>query len=167
MRGHRRPGQGERSAGVRTRTHANEMTKEREATISPRGRLWTAAFLIAVSTSGCATMEVQDYTFEIRGVGDLVKDVSVDYGAIAVTRKQLAKSGGGGWTQPMRVPETLNVKWTTTDGQRHEVTAPIKAKVPVDIRGKTVSAQIDGATLRVFLLERGSGLSQVGTQIYP
>lgn len=122
----------------------------------------------AVLGSGCATMESQYHTFEVRGTGELVRDISYQYGTIeSGKRPALSKGGGDGVSQAMPIPETLTIRWTTTDGRQHEVTTPVRAKVPSDIRGKRVSAQIDGPSLRVLLLS-GTGLTgSVVTQIYP
>lgn len=112
-------------------------------------------------------MELQNYTFEIRGVGAVAEDVSFQYGQIKRTIKAIGFPGGSVFVQRMEVPETLTVRWTTTDGQRHEVTALVRPKVPADIQGMTVSAQLDGPTLRVFLESQGGGAARTRTQIYP
>ena len=151
----------------------NAITRRRFTALLPQ------ALYLALLLAGCATMdaraskhslEPQDHTFELSSVGEIVSDISFEYGALERTLKHAGKGGGVGITQPMIVPEALTIKWTTVDGQTHESRVPIKSKVPADMRGKGVSVRLDGASLRVFLRTKDpakGSLEFIRTQIYP
>ena len=141
------------------------MSRRTFAALLPR------ALAMAFIPVGCATMDAQadkaqDHTFRIVSAGELVRDISYEYGDIRRTIRHARNGGGRTFIQPMPVPEVLIVKWTTSDGETHEAKAPIRSRVPADMRGNAVSAEIDKAQLRVFL-ETGPTAQRTRAQIYP
>jgi hypothetical protein len=127
----------------------------------------TTKFALLLLAAGCATMDVQDHGFQINGVGAVVQDVSYEYGPLKGTLNAIGIAGGSTHIRRMPVPETLTIKWTTADGQRHDVTVPVKSRVPRNMQNKRVSVDLDGPKLLVFLEEPSSGSTPVRTQIYP
>jgi hypothetical protein len=57
-------------------------------------------------------------------------------------------------TAPMPIPEVVDVEWTTdADQQVHEAHIPLRSKVsPAQVKDKDIIFEIDGATLKVFLV---------------
>lgn len=132
--------------------------------------LLPTVLVLSAAAPGCAAMDPpQDHTLEIRGVGQTVRDLSYEYGSVKRTRREIGAGGGSSVTQPMPVPETLTVRWTTADGKVHDVTVPIRSRVPAEMRNRTIKVEVDGPRIEVFLEtpEPGGGHRPTRSQIYP
>ena len=81
-----------------------------------------------------------------------ISNVIIQYGKI--TRRECVrgcppKSEAGLWNAPMPIPETMQVTWETSDGQKHEVTVPVKSRIRDRYRLRTLYLEFSGSQLSV------------------
>ena len=81
-----------------------------------------------------------------------ISNVIIQYGKI--TRRECVrgcppKSEAGLWNAPMPIPETMQVTWETSDGQKHEVTVPVKSRIKDRYRLRTLYLEVSGGQLSV------------------
>jgi len=135
---------------------------------SPR---WIVSlWLLMLPVVGCVAMDSRvDHSIQIINVGkSSVTDVVYTYGELGPRPIKSLGLGGGGVIKIMSIPELIDVKWTTeADGQVHEVQVPLKSKVSArEVSGKTVSIEIDGPLLKVFLVTRLPDFREERKQLY-
>jgi hypothetical protein len=122
-------------------------------------------FVLALS--GCATTMRVDHSLEIKKVGkENITDVTLIYGEVRPMHARVLGIGGGGRTAAMMIPESATVKWSTEDGQTHEVVVPIRSKTPLIMEGRIVSFEIHDSNLKVFIDRRLPDFKRERTQIY-
>ncbi len=148
-----------------TKEEKREMSAALESIRGCRQLLRSIFFVLVLS--GCATTMRVDHSLEIRKVGkEKITDVTLIYGEVRPLQTRLLGIGGGGRTGAMMVPESATVKWSTEDGQTHEVVVPIRSKAPLIMEGKTVSFEIHGSNLKVFIDRSLPDFKRERTQIY-
>jgi hypothetical protein len=95
------------------------------------------AYLVAVSAQGASMSDEPLYqTFEFGNFGHgAVTAVQITYGALTLPRGFAHKNFGPvnrvttAESEVSRVPESVTIRWTSADAQRHEVVAPIRSVV--------------------------------------
>jgi hypothetical protein len=112
--------------------------------------------------SACSTVQGLgefEHGLSVANKGDSkIFNVVIQYGKI--TRKEcvkwcLPKSEGGLWNAPMPIPDTAQVSWETADGQKHQVTVPVKSRVKDPGRLRTLYFEFSGDKLVVAQGLRG------------
>ena len=130
------------------------------------GSLLTVCGIVFVLIA-CATEMRVDHTVALRtGTPAKITDVTLVYGDMRPIHLPALGMGGGSWTRTMTVPEAATVTWSTEDGRKHEVSAPIRAKLPFSMAGNRVSFEIHGDKLKVFADKRLRDFKSERTQIY-
>ena len=119
--------------------------------------LRVCAFIgIALSFSACSTVQSMGeiaHGLSVANKGDSrISNVVIQYGKI--TRKECVpfchpKSGGGVWNAPMPIPDTMQVTWETSDGQKRDVTVPVKSRIKDRNRLRTLYLEFSGSQLSV------------------
>ena len=111
---------------------------------------------IAFAFAGCSTVQSMgeiEHGLSVANKGDSrISNVVIQYGKI--TRKECVpfchpKSGGGVWNAPMLIPDTMQVTWETADGQKRDVTVPVKSRIKDRNRLGTLYLEFSGNQLTV------------------
>jgi hypothetical protein len=112
---------------------------------------------LLATVSACSTVQGLgefEHGLSVANKGDTkIFNVVIQYGKI--TRKECVplchpKSGGGVWNAPMPVPDTAQVSWETADGQKHQVTVPVRTRVKDLRRLRNLYFQFNGDQLVVI-----------------
>lgn len=113
-------------------------------------------FALAVVLTACSTVgslaEIE-HGLSVANKGDSrISNVVIQYGKI--TRKECVpfchpKSGGGVWNAPMLISETMQVTWETADGQKRDVTVPVRSRVKDRNRLGTLYLEFSGSQLTI------------------
>ena len=115
-----------------------------------------AAISVCMALAACSTVQSLGeiaHGLSVANRGDSrISNVVIQYGK--VTRKECIpfchpKSGGGVWNAPMPVPDTMQVTWETSDGQKREVTVPVKSRIRDRYRLRTLYLEFSGSQLSV------------------
>lgn len=132
---------------------------------------WIAYLWLSVlPVTGCVAVDNRvDHSVQIKRIGVAqVVGVTYNYGILGEQKVGRLSLGGDGVTEPMPIPEFIDVEWTTeADSQKHEAHVPLKAKVSEhEVSGKIVRIEIDGAVLKVFLVARLPDFREERKQLY-
>ena len=118
-------------------------------------RVWVLIGIV-FAFAACSTVQSMveiEHGLSVANKGDSrISNVVIQYGKI--TRKECVpfchpKSGGGVWNAPMPIPETMQVTWETSDGQRRDVTVPVRSRVKDRNRLETLYLEFSGSQLSV------------------
>jgi hypothetical protein len=141
--------------------------------ISKLSAIRVAIFGVAMlSISACVGNHVKaDHTIFLNNAGNEdVHNFQVTYGNFSFPRTPIERfdhGGGGSYTMTIPIPETATVSWTTVDTQYREVVEirrHVEGKPWFDETGKIVF-EVDGGTLRVFLVRELPNFREESTQI--
>ena len=114
------------------------------------------AISVCMALAACSTVQSLgeiEHGLSVANRGDSrISNVVIQYGKI--TRKECIpfchpKSGGGVWNAPMPIPDTMQVTWETSDGQKREVTVPVKSRIRDRYRLRTLYLEFSGGQLSV------------------
>ena len=116
---------------------------------------------LAVSTlsvlSACSTVQSLgeiEHGLSVANKGESrISNVVIKYGKITRTeclRGCPPKSEAGLWNAPMPIPDTMQVSWETSDGQKRELTASVKSRIKDPRRLKNLYFQFSGDQLIVI-----------------
>ena len=116
---------------------------------------------LAVSTftalTACSTVQSLgeiEHGLSVSNKGDSrISNVVIQYGKI--TRKECLRgcppqSEAGLWNAPMPIPDTMQVMWDTSDGQKREVTISVKSRIKDPRRLRNLYFQFSGDQLNVI-----------------
>ena len=116
----------------------------------------SAAIGIAFALAACSTVlglgEIE-HGLSVANKGDSrISNVVIQYGK--VTRKHCIpfchpRSESGLWNAPMLIPDTMQVTWETSDGQKREVTVPVRSRIKDRNRLETLYFEFSGSQLVV------------------
>ena len=110
-------------------------------------------FLALAACSTVQSLGEVEHGLSVANRGDSrISNVVIQYGKI--TRKECIpfchpKSGGGVWNAPMPIPDTMQVTWETSDGQKREVMVPVKSRIKDRSRLRTLYLEFSGGQLLV------------------
>ena len=111
---------------------------------------------IVFAFAACSTVQSMveiEHGLSVANKGDSrISNVVIQYGKIM--RKECVpfchpKSGGGVWNAPMPIPDTMQVTWETSDGQKRDVTVPVKSRIKDRHRLETLYLEFSGSQLSV------------------
>ena len=114
------------------------------------------AVSVCIALAACSTVQSLgevEHGLSVANRGDSrISNVVIQYGKI--TRKECIpfchpKSGGGVWNAPMPIPDTMQVTWKTSDGQKRDVTVPVKSRIKDRYRLRTLYLEFSGGQLSV------------------
>ena len=114
------------------------------------------AVSVCMALAACSTVQSLgeiEHGLSVANRGDSrISNVVIQYGKI--TRKECIpfchpKSGGGVWNAPMPIPDTMQVTWETSDGQKREVMVPVKSRIKDRSRLRTLYLEFSGGQLLV------------------
>lgn len=130
-----------------------------------------ASVAVLLAAAGCAgTSSTVYHTVAVTQMrSNLASNVRYSYGPIKdETVGQPSPGVQISVTANLPIPEYLDVQWTTTnDGLQHSAQVPIASAVSAqDVRGNIVLIELDGPSLRVFLVQRLPNYRRRRTQIY-
>ena len=114
------------------------------------------AVSVCMALAACSTVQSLgeiEHGLSVANRGDSrISNVVIQYGKI--TRRECVrgcppKSEAGLWNAPMPIPETMQVTWETSDGEKHEVTVPVKSRIKDRYRLRTLYLEVSGGQLSV------------------
>ena len=111
------------------------------------------ALLALTACSTVRSLDEIEHGLGVANRGDSrISNVVIQYGKIM--RNECIpfchpKSGGGVWNAPMPIPDTMQVTWETSDGQKREVTVPVKSRIKDRYRLRTLYLEFSGSQLSV------------------
>lgn len=129
-------------------------------------------FVISLSLflSGCWIADDKvDHSVEIQNVGKReIIDFEYVYGDLGLRNGKFLGLGGDGVAAPMKIPEFVDVAWTTKDdGKRHEAHIPLKQLLHRDgLRNKIVSIQLNGDRVSIYIVTRLPDFQKESRKIY-
>lgn len=104
-----------------------------------------------------------DHAVRIKNVGK-TEVVNLTYTYSNLGRRTTPRLGvaGDSVTKPMPIPDHIDVEWVTeVDGLHHEAHVPFASRVSAsEVAGHTVSIEIDGAALKVYIVKRLPGFKE-------
>ena len=115
-----------------------------------------ASAVIFLALAACSTVQSSgeiEHGLSVANRGDSrISNVVIQYGKI--TRKECVpfchpKSGGGVWNAPMPIPETMQVTWETSDGQKRDAAVRVKSRIKDRNRLRTLYLEFSGGQLSV------------------
>ncbi len=124
---------------------------------------WTSGFRLGLSLavlaglSACSTVQGRGdiaHGLSVSNKGDpKIFSVVIQYGEI--TRKECIplchpKSGGGVWNAPMPIPDTMQVSWETSTGQKRQLTVPVRSRIKDPRRLRNLYFEFNGDQLVVI-----------------
>lgn len=104
-----------------------------------------------------------DHAVRIKNVGKTeVINLTYTYSTLGPRTTPRLGVAGDSVTKPMPIPDHIDVEWVTeTDGLHHEAHVPFSSKISAsEVAGHTVSIEIDGASLKVFIVKRLPGFRE-------
>ena len=119
---------------------------------------WLFWLALTLCLSGCAIGQDKkvEHGFVVQNEGEeKVTEVLIRYGEVQqrfCNPHCLPHRGGGGWFAHMPIQPEMQVSWKTADGQEHQATVPVRAKVKGDPqRLAAIDLRFKGEELKVEL----------------
>ena len=126
---------------------------------------WLFWLALALCLSGCAIGQEKkvEHGFVVQNEGEeKVTEVLIRYGEVQqrfCNPHCLPHRGGGGWFAHMPIQPEMQVSWKTADGQQHQATVPVRAKVKDLQRFARLFLEFNGDQL---IVQQGSFFSNPG-----
>lgn len=132
-------------------------------TDQPR-RYFLCSLVLMHPLIGCMAMNnAIDHAVRIKNVGKTeVVNLTYTYSTLGPRKTPRLGAAGDSITKPMPIPDYIDVEWVTeVDSLHHEAHVPFASRVSASqVAGHTVSIEIDGASLKVFIVKRLPGFRE-------
>ena len=118
---------------------------------------WLFFLALALCLSGCAIGQDKkvEHGFDVQNLGTAwISAVVIHYGNVTYEdcKRSCAKGGGSFYGVYMPIQPEMQVSWKTADGQEHQATVPVRAKVKGDPqRLAAIDLRFKGEELKVEL----------------
>ena len=141
---------------------------------------WAVGLVIIGSFAllqGCASMQKPYHTLHYCNVGTVtLTSFKIQYGPVHLPffanipyrgGTDTKCLGGASTSGPMNIPETMQVEWSTVDGQEHRADLPVRSKLNGRYPTDTIDVRFNGDHVEIFEMVRPTPATDLEFRIFP